>query len=177
MSNPDIIENIIDSLPDYAKDLRLNYSKVKTEAVLDDKQLYGCLMVGALISNSEGLISFIKKECNGLFVDEEIKSIYAAYSIMSMNVIYYRFTHMAKGNNYATMPTNLRMHAMGSSIVSKINFEMWCLAASIILGCEKCINAHENELKSEGVTSLQIQAIARVSAIISAIGSVVKTQD
>ena len=51
-------------------------------------------------------------------------------------------------------------------------FGFWCLSASIIYGCEKCINAHENELKSEGASSIQIQAIARVSAVIFAISNV-----
>ena len=81
-----------------------------------------------------------------------------AYSIMSMNVIYYRFTHMAKGFDYSAMPANLRMHGMMNTGVEKLVFEMWCLSVSIIYGCEKCINAHENELKSEGASSIQIQA-------------------
>ena len=56
-------------------------------------------------------------------------------------------------------------------------FGFWCLSASIIYGCEKCINAHEIELKSEGATSIQIQTIARVSAVISAMGNIVRNHN
>ena len=54
---------------------------------------------------------------------------------------------------------------MANHGIDKLVSEMWCLAASIILGCEKCINAHETELKIEGTTSLQVQTIAKISAI------------
>ena len=84
---------------------------------------------------------------------------------------------MANGADYTSMPANLRMHVMVNHGIDKLVFEMWCLSASIIFGCEKCINAHQGELKSEGVTSIQIQTIARVSAIISAIGNVIKNQN
>jgi len=169
--------SFIDNLPDYAKDLKLNYSKIKNEEILDKRQLYGCLLIGALISNHKEFINFIKTESSDHLNEAEINSVYAAYSIMSMNVIYYRFTHMANGADYSSMPANLRMHIMANHGIDKLVFEMWCLSASIILGCEKCINSHEGELKSEGATSIQIQTIARVSAIISAIGSVIKNQN
>tara|TARA_B100000686_G_scaffold219200_1_gene226245 strand:+ start:766 stop:1299 length:534 start_codon:yes stop_codon:yes gene_type:complete len=169
--------SLLDNLPNYAKDLKLNYSKIKNEEILDKKQLYGCLFIGALTSNHKEFINFIREEVTGHLSEEEMHSVYAAYSIMNMNVIYYRFTHMAKGFDYSSMPANLRMHVMSNPGVDKLVFEMWCLSASIILGCEKCMNAHETELKSEGVTSIQIQTIARVSAIISAIGNVIKSQN
>ena len=84
--------SLIDNLPDHAKDLKLNYSKIKNEEILDKKQLYGCLLIGALISNHKEFVNSIKIESSDYLSDEEINSVYAAYSIMSMNVIYYRFT-------------------------------------------------------------------------------------
>ena len=162
----------VENFPDYAKDLKLNYSKIKNENILENNQLYGCFLIGALASKNIEFIEFIKTEVNDYLSDIEINAVNTAYSIMSMNVIYYRFTHMAKGFDYSAMPANLRMHGMMNTGVEKLVFEMWCLSVSIIYGCEKCINAHENELKSEGASSIQIQAIARVSAVIFAISNV-----
>ena len=173
------MKNIFDveNFPDYAKDLKLNYSKIKNENILENNQLYGCFLIGALASENLEFIEFIKKEIKDYLSDTEMNAVYTAYSIMSMNVIYYRFTHMAKGYDYSSMPANLRMHGMMNNGVEKLVFEMWCLSASIIHGCEKCINAHENELKSEGVTSIQIQTIARVSAVISAMGNILRNHN
>tara|TARA_B100000686_G_C16668107_1_gene904750 strand:- start:107 stop:628 length:522 start_codon:yes stop_codon:yes gene_type:complete len=168
---------LVENFPDYAKDLKLNYSKIKNENILENNQLYGCLFIGALISGHSSFIDFIKEESKNYLSDKEINAVYVAYSIMSMNVIYYRFTHMAKGFDYSSMPANLRMHGMINSDVEKKVFEMWCLSASVILGCEKCINAHESTLKSEGVTSIQIQTIARASAVVSSIGNVLKNHN
>ena len=51
---------------------------------------------------------------------------------------------------------------------------MLCLAVAIIIGCGKCINAHENILRENNISKLHIQTIARIASVISSIASVIR---
>ena len=64
-----------------------------------------------------------------------MEDVYGAYSIMSMNAIYYRFTHLSSETDYFTMPANLRMQYLSKFKIDKSDFEMLCLAVAIIIGC------------------------------------------
>ena len=108
------------------------------------------------------------------FIDEELmQDIYGAYSIMSMNAIYYRFTHLASEADYFTMPANLRMQYLSKFKIDKSDFEMLCLAVAVIIGCGKCINAHENILRENNISKLHIQTVARVASVINSIANVI----
>ena len=108
-------------------------------------------------------------------LDETImEDIYGAYSIMSMNAIYYRFTHLATEYNYSIMPANLRMQYLSKYKINKSDFEMLCLAVAVIIGCGKCINAHEVILRQNNITNLSIQTIARIASIINSIANIIR---
>ena len=77
----------------------------------------------------------------------------AAASIMAMNNIYYRFTHLASAPDYKTLPARLRMNVIGKPGVDKADFELWCLAVSAINGCGVCIDSHEKILRDANYTA------------------------
>ena len=168
------IQESLNAFPEYAKDIKLNYSKIINENILNQQQLYGIILVSSLATQMEDLINAAlnetKDKINSLFMDD----IYGAYSIMSMNAIYYRFTHLATANNYSSMPANLRMQYMSKHKMSKPDFEMLCLAVAIILGCGKCINAHEEVLTKSNVSTQNIQTVARIASIINAIANIMR---
>ena len=114
---------------------------------------------------------FIIKE----FIDDDyLNGVYGAYSLMAMNSIYYRFTHLATEFDYSSMPANLRMQFMTKHNMKSTDFEMLCLAVAAIIGCGKCINAHDVNLRNNNITSQTIQTVVRVAAIINAISSIIK---
>ncbi len=170
------IQEHLNNFPEYAKDIKLNYSKIINENILNQQQLYGIIIVSSLATKMEDLIKAALKEVKENIDDLYMDDIYGAYAIMSMNAVYYRFTHLATENNYSSMPANLRMQYMNKHQISKPDFEMLCLAVAIIMGCGKCINAHEKVLTENNVTTQSIQAIARIASIINAIANIMRLQ-
>ena len=87
-----ISETVI-SFPEYAKDIKLNYTKILNEQVLKSKQLYGIILISSLTTQSAELKKASLIEVEEHLDDTYIEAVYGAYAIMSMNAIYYRFTH------------------------------------------------------------------------------------
>ena len=93
----------------------------------------------------------------------------AAAAIMSMNNIYYRFTHLVSATDYRTLPARLRMNVIARPGVDKVDFELWSLAVSAINGCGMCVDAHERELRKAGIGPETIQAAVRIAAVVHAV--------
>ena len=168
------IKELINTFPDYAKDIKLNYSKILNEDILNKKQLYGIILISSLTTQLNSLKEAALEESKE-FIDENLMNdIYGAYSIMSMNAIYYRFTHLSTENDYFTMPANLRMQYLSKFKIDKSDFEMLCLAVAVIIGCGKCINAHEIVLRENNISKLYIQTVARIASVINSIASVMR---
>ena len=168
------IKELINTFPDYAKDIKLNYSKILNEDILNNKQLYSIILISSFTTQLNSLKDAALEETKE-FIDEELmEDVYGAYSIMSMNAIYYRFTHLSAENDYFTMPANLRMQYLSKFKIDKSDFEMLCLAVAIIIGCGKCINAHENILRENNISKLHIQTVARVASIVNSIANVIR---
>ena len=168
------IKELINTFPDYAKDIKLNYSKILNEDILNKKQLYGLILISSFTTQLNSLKDAALEETKE-FIDEELmEDVYGAYSIMSMNAIYYRFTHLSSEADYFTMPANLRMQYLSKFKIDKSDFEMLCLAVAIIIGCGKCINAHENILRENNISKLHIQTVARIASIVNSIANVIR---
>ena len=168
------IKELVSTFPDYAKDIKLNYSKVLNEDILNKKQLYGIILISSFTSQLNSLKEAAIEETKE-FIDKELmEDIYGAYSIMSMNAIYYRFTHLTSDADYFTMPANLRMQYLSKFKIDKSDFEMLCLAVAVIIGCGKCINAHENVLRENNISKLHIQTVARIASVINSIANVIR---
>lgn len=164
------------SFPEYAKDAKLNYSKILNEATLEKKQLYAIILISSITTKEKSLIEAALIESKEYLDEIYLEAIYGAYSIMSMNAIYYRFTHLATEFDYSSMPANLRMQFMSKHKISKTDFEMLCLAVAIIVGCGKCINAHEAVLREGNISNQVIQTVARIASVINSIANIMSIQ-
>ena len=102
------ISDTLNTFPEYAKDVKLNYSKILNENILDEGKLYGIILASSLATKLSTMKIAALEEVKGHIDDAYIEDVYGAYSVMSMNAIYYRFTHLATGYNYGSMPANLR---------------------------------------------------------------------
>jgi len=165
------IDTIKDMLPDYAKDLKLNLSSLLADAVLTEQQRWGTLLATALAARNAPLIAGIAAEASQRLSPAAVSAAKAAASIMAMNNIYYRFTHLASDPDYATMPARLRMNVIANPGVDKADFELWSLAVSAINGCGKCIDAHDQVLREAGVSREAIQQAVRIASVIHAVAA------
>jgi len=158
-------------LPDYAKDLKLNLSSLAMESVLTEQQRAGTFIACALAARNGETTEAIMGEFAGKLSPEALDAARAAASIMAMNNIYYRFTHLSSSPDYRQMPARLRMNVIGKPGVDKADFELWSLAVSAINGCGMCIDAHEKVLRDAGISAEQIQAAVRIAAVVHAVAA------
>ncbi|HKW54347.1 MAG TPA: carboxymuconolactone decarboxylase family protein [Stellaceae bacterium] len=165
------IDTIRDALPDYAKDLKLNLSSLLNDSVLTEQQRWGTLLATALASRNARLVVAVSVDAAQHLSPAAATAAKAAASIMAMNNIYYRFTHLASDPDYATMPARLRMNVIANPGVDKADFELWSLAVSAINGCGKCIDAHDQVLRKAGMSREAIQQAVRIASVIHAVAA------
>ena len=58
--------------------------------------------------------------------------------------------------------------------IAKSDFELLCLAVAVIVGCGKCINAHEAVLRENNISIQSIQTVARIASIINSIANIMR---
>lgn len=166
------IELLQNRLPDYAKDIRLNLSNVLTEEGAGDltqKQIYQIALAVAYSTKNSLVISSISELVSGSLSDIDIHAAKAAATIMAMNNVYYRFVHLTSDKSFLTMPAKLRMNVIGNPGISKVDFELSCLAVSALNGCGMCIDAHMVELSKAGVSKFAIQSAVRIASVLNAV--------
>ena len=167
------VDTLKSQIPAYAKDIKLNQSSMANDETLSQQQLWGCIMASAIATRSPAVIQALVPEAARHLSEQAQEAAKAAASIMAMNNVYYRFIHLAKNKEYATLPAKLRMNILANPGVEKVYFELWSLAVSAINGCGMCIDAHEAELKKHGLGVEQIQTAVRVASTIAAVASVI----
>jgi alkyl hydroperoxide reductase subunit D len=165
------LEQLRETLPGYAKDLKLNLGSLLTDTLLTEQQRWGALLATALAARNPALIEAISAEAAAHLAPEAFAAAKSAASIMAMNNIYYRFTHLASDRDYATMPARLRMNVIANPGVEKADFELWSLAVSAINGCGACIDSHDKVLRQAGISREAIQQAVRIAAVIHAVAA------
>jgi alkyl hydroperoxide reductase subunit D len=171
------IDTLIDSLPNYAKDLKLNYSTlVRQNTELTPQQLWGTVVASTLATRAPELTEAVLGEAARHLTPQALDAAKAAAAVMGMNNIYYRFLHLTSNEKYATLPARLRMNVMRTHGVDAIDFELWGIAVSAINGCGKCVDSHEKVVREKGVSEETILAVVRIASVIHAIGAVLDAE-
>jgi alkyl hydroperoxide reductase subunit D len=160
------IDALKQQLPEFAKDVRLNLSGIVNDESLGEETKYGLLLACAIAARNPRVLEAIEGEANSHLSPKAIDAARAAASIMAMNNVYYRFTHLVSNKTYQTMPAKLRMTVIANPGVSKVDFELWCLAVSAINGCGMCVDSHEKVLIEAGVSTETIQTAVRYAGIV-----------
>ena len=161
------IESLKSSLPDYAKDLKLNLGSLMNETLLSDQQKYGCFLACAHAVGEPQTLTALEAEADGKLSPEAIKAAKAASAIMGMNNVYYRSIHLISNSTYQTLPAKLRMNVIGAPGI---------LGVSAVNGCGMCLDAHEAELRKHGLSTEQIQAGIRIGAVVNAVARVLAAE-
>ena len=136
------LEQLSESIPPYAKDLKLNLSSVFNQPELTPQQSWGTAVATALAARNPSLFSAIAGEAEKHLTPEALQGAKAAGAIMGMNNIYYRFQHLVENEKYTTIPARLRMNVMRTHGTDPVDFELWSTAVSAVNGCGKCIVTH-----------------------------------
>ena len=166
------LKDFADTLPDYAKDLRLNVGSLLNDQTLGDVRKYGLILACAHGSGHRPLAAAAEAEIEGKLDEAYANAARAAAAVMAMNNVYYRFVHLASNPVYGTLPAKLRMNAIGSPGIDKADFELFSIAVSAMNGCGMCIDSHERVLSQHGVKPEIIQAAARIGAVMKAVATV-----
>ncbi|ABF43101.1 alkylhydroperoxidase, AhpD family [Candidatus Koribacter versatilis Ellin345] len=161
------LEALLDTVPAYARDLKLNFSAVvRQNTELTEQQLWGTVVACAAASRNRTLLDAIVEEAKGKLSAQAVEAAKGAAAILSMNNIFYRFQHLAVNKKYETMRAGLRMNFLRQHGVDPLDFELWALAVSAVNGCGKCIDAHERVLLQKEFSEEKILAAIRVASTI-----------
>lgn len=163
------IDQLKSRIPDFAKDVRLNLSTLASDETLPPQQKYGLIVACAIASRNPVVKSALEAEAAQHLSPAALAAAKSAASIMAMNNVYYRFSHLVANTEYRTMPAKLRMNVIGNPGVDKLDFELWSLAVSAINGCGMCMDSHEAILRKANVSSEVIQTAVRFAAIIQSV--------
>jgi alkyl hydroperoxide reductase subunit D len=159
-----------EGLPDYAKDTKLNLDAVLLRSSLDPMVAQGCALAAAFAAGNSRLATAIDAE----FEDrKEADAALTAASIMAQNNVWYPYIEMAEDPAIKGLPALLRMNGIiNHGGTSKVNFEAYSLAASIVGKCHFCVKAHYDTLKKEGMTVEQLRDIGRIAAVVNSVAKV-----
>ncbi len=136
------LNELRDSLPGYAKDLKLNLSSLMQQTELTKQQVWGTLVASAIASRNNELTDAILAEATVNLSAQALEAAKGAAAIMGMNNVYYRFLHLTSNEKYRTMPARLRMNIIRSHGVEPADFELWSTTVSAINGCGTCVDSH-----------------------------------
>jgi alkyl hydroperoxide reductase subunit D len=168
------ITEILDAFPDYARDIKLNVQSVLAQSELTEQQTWTNAVACALASRNETLSKAILAEAASKLSPAQLSSAKAAFAIMQMNNIFYRFRHMVGKDDYANIPARLRMQSIRTHGGDPVDFELACLAVSTINGCEACVRSHEAVVREKGVTAEAVVASVRIASTLHAAASVIE---
>lgn len=172
------IQDFRNQLSDYAKDTKLNLGSVLSEEGAPDlklNQIYGIALASAYATKNPDIISAVL----GDFALSEVavNAAKAAATIMAMNNVYYRFSHLVSDKDYSKMPAKLRMNVIGSPGIDKMDFELMCLAISAINGCGMCMDSHVHEVTKAGISKTGVQSAIRIASVINAAAQSIAIMD
>ena len=173
------LEMLRNSIPDYARDLKLNLSAVLTPQGapgLTEPQIAALALATAIASRNTQLTQAVEEWARPQLEENALSGARAAAAIMGMNNIYYRFLHLVEDAEYQRMPARLRMNVIGNPGIDKLDFELLSLAVSAVNGCGMCITAHERKLREGGVSRESIQSAVRIASVIHAVAVALEYQ-
>ena len=164
------VDDFKETIPDYAKDTRLNFDAVIKRSSLPVEEAEAVALAAAFATGNSKFWTWVHSQVQDR---KEADAALTAASLMAMNNVWYPYVEMADDENLKGLPAQLRMNAIAShGGTTKARFEAYSLAASIVGKCHFCIKAHYETLKKEGYTTEQLRDIGRIAAVITAVSRV-----
>lgn len=170
------LNELLETVPAYARDLKLNLSSFLSQTDLKEQQIWGTVVASAMGARNDDIIRAALGDAAEHLSPEAMEAAKGASAIMGMNNVYYRFLHLSSNEKYQTIPARLRMNILRSHGVDAVDFELWCTAVSVLNGCGACVDSHEKTLREKGVREESILAAVRIASVIHGLASVLETE-
>lgn len=159
------------SIPDYAKDTKLNMDAVIKRSSLPVEEAEAVALASAFATGNTKLWTWIESQIAN---KTETNAALTAAALMAQNNVWYPYVEMADDEQLKGLPAQLRMNAIAThGGTTKERFEAYSLAASIVGKCHFCVKAHYEGLKKMGYTVEQLRDIGRIAAVITSVARVV----
>ncbi|HYO82762.1 MAG TPA: carboxymuconolactone decarboxylase family protein [Bryobacteraceae bacterium] len=162
------LEILMESIPQYAKDVRINLGNVLKQTELTPTQLWGTAVACAVTTRTPAVIRAIEAEALQNVDEQTVSAAKTAAAVMAMNNVWYRFLHLTNNDKYQSTPARLRMQTLRTHGADHTDFELWCTAVSAINNCPACVAAHEKTVREKGLTEEHVAASLRIAAVIEA---------
>lgn len=167
------VDQIKETIPDYAKDTKLNIDAVIKRSTLPQEEAEAVALAAAFATGNTKLWTWMQSE---IADKKECEAAITAASLMAMNNVWYPYVEMAEDANLKGLPAQLRMNAITThGGTTKARFEAYALSASIVGKCHFCVKAHYETLKAEGYTVEQLRDIGRIASVITAVSRVLNS--
>jgi lipoyl-dependent peroxiredoxin subunit D len=163
------LDPLRESLPDVARDLKINLQNVLAESSLTAEQRWGVAVACGYASRSPRLAQGLALQAAEVVGAAVLEDARAAAVLMAMNNVYYRSKHMLGRPEVDALPARLRMTRIAKPATNKVDFELMCLAVSAINGCERCIGAHEKTVREAGLGAEQVHDAIRIAAVVEGV--------
>jgi lipoyl-dependent peroxiredoxin subunit D len=172
----DLLEQLRESLPNVARDIKINLQTVLTPGTLNEAQVWGVAIACAEATRNTRLATAVLSEAQTRGVAEGVvEDARAAAVLMAMNNVFYRFRHVVDKEEYAQKPARLRMQRLAQVTSNKADFELFCLAVSAINDCETCVRSHEEAVVKQGLTTDHVHDAVRIAATMHAAAQALET--
>ncbi|WPX96350.1 carboxymuconolactone decarboxylase family protein [Candidatus Bandiella euplotis] len=172
------IKTILEQLPPYASDISKSIKEIflQDSNTLAKYQTFGITLTVGYALKHEWLLNYIRPEAKRYLDSNEANACKIAASTMSMTNTYYNFSKKINDEEIRKMSSLLSLENLNSHNIDEKDFSMYCLAASIINGCEYCINIHIKKLREQGCSPETIRDIGRIVSVIKAAGDVLEIE-
>ena len=161
------------SIPDYAKDTKLNMDAVIKRSTLPVEEAEAVALAAAFATGNSKLWTWMESQIAN---KTETNAALTAAASMAQNNVWYPYVEMAHDDALSGLPAQLRMNAIAShGGTTKERFESYSLAASIVGKCEFCVRAHYDGLKKMGYTVEQLRDIGRIAAVVNSVAKVLNS--
>ena len=158
-----------DTLPDAARDVKINLQNVLSPDALSLAQTWGVAVACAYAARNDGLTQALLADAKAAGVEDAVlEDARAAAALMGMNNVYYRFRHLIGKEEYGQLPARLRMMRLKQAATTQVDLELFCLAVSAINNCESCLRSHEEVVREGGLSAEQVHDAVRIASVVHA---------
>jgi len=165
------LDTLIKKLPEYAADIKINLDELfseKTSSIFAPSQLYGVALSVAYSLRCEALLNSIRAEAKIHLEESEAQTCKVASVMMGMNNVYYRFLYTAEDTEQL-IRENISPQMLNMRAIKDENFDLYCLAVSILSGCKYCIDVHIKKLTQMGLTHQMFCHVGRIAGTLKAV--------
>lgn len=166
------VDSLKETIPDYAKDARLNIDAVVKRSTLPVEVAEAVALAAAFATGNTKFWTWLHSVLENR---QEAEAAITAASLMAMNNVWYPYVEMANDTALSGLPPQLRMNAIAShGGTTADRFEAYALSASIVGKCHFCVKAHYETLKKAGYSVEQLRDIGRIASVVNAVARVLQ---